>query len=216
MNKLAHSLLATTALLVLAAPAWAQKPVAGKKIYCWNDGDRKVCGDALPASAVDNARTEFSATGMATKRLDRAPTDAERVAAEAQAERDRLVALKTAAQQRRELAMVESYASEADLKRAFDNRLGLLDASVKSSRLGVEGLRRSLVNLLQRASENELAGKPVAKSLAGSIQTQHQALRRQQALLAAQQLERGTADEELAAAVQRYRELKKPADDANG
>ncbi|MGQ4660582.1 hypothetical protein [Lysobacter sp. F6437] len=215
MNKLAPSLLATTALLVLAAPAWAQKP-AGKKIYCWNDGDRKVCGDALPASAVDNARTEFSASGIATKRLDRAPTDTERAAAEAQAERDRLAALATAARQRKELAMVESYASEDDLKRAFDNRLGLLDASVKSSRLGVDGLRRSLVNLLQRASEAELAGKPVAKPLAGSIQSQHAALRRQQATLAAQQLERSTADEELAAALERYRELKKPAGDANG
>ena len=211
MNKLAPSLLATTALLVLAAPALAQKPT-GKKIYCWNDGDRKVCGDALPASAVDNARTEFSASGIATKRLDRAPTDTERAAAEVQAERDRLAALATAAQQRKELAMVESYASEADLVRAFDNRLGMLDASVKSSRLGVDGLRRSLVSLLQRAAEAELAEKPVAKPLAGSIQTQHAALRRQQATLAAQQLERSTADEELAAALERYRELKKPAD----
>src|SRR3546814_13702683 len=65
---------------LLAAPALAQKPT-GKKIYCWNDGDRKVCGDALPASAVDNARTEFSASGIATKRLDLAPPVPERAAA---------------------------------------------------------------------------------------------------------------------------------------
>lgn len=215
MNKPVPSLLGMTLLLALAAPALAQKP-AGKKIYCWNDGDRKVCGDALPASAVDNARTEFNASGIATKRLDRAPTDSERAAADARAEQDRLAALAEAARQRKELAMVESYASEADLVRAYDNRLGLLDASVKSSRLGIEGLRRSLVNLLQRASEAELAGKPVAKPLAGSIQTQHAALRRQQATLAAQQHERSTADDELAAALERYRELKKPADDSNG
>ena len=216
MNKLAHSLFAATALMVLAAPALAQKKPEGKKIYCWNDAGRKICGDALPASAVDNARTEFSASGLPTKRLERAPTDAERAAVEATAEQERLAALDVAAKRRRELAMVESYASEEELKRAYGHRLGLLDAAVKSSRLGVEGLRSSLVHLLRRASETELAGKPVPKGLASNIQVQHQALRRQQQLLAEQQLERSTADEELAAALQRYRELKKPAADANG
>ncbi len=214
MNKFARALLATTALL-LAAPALAQKP-AGKKIYCWFEDDRKICGDALPASAVDNARTEFSVSGIPTKRLDRAPTDAERAVADAQAEQDRLLAIAAAAEARQELAMVESYASEADLRRAFTHRLGLLDASVKTSRLGIEGLRRSLVNLLRRASQAELAGKPVAKSLAGNIQSQHQALRRQQASLAEQQSERSTADEDLASALQRYRELKKAARDNRG
>ncbi|MGH8085978.1 MAG: hypothetical protein ACREPV_11980 [Lysobacter sp.] len=212
MNKLASALLATTAVL-LCAPALAQKP-AGKKIYCWTEDGRKICGDALPASAVDNARTEFNASGMATRRLDRAPTDAERTAADALAEQQRLQAIATAAKVRRELAMVESYASEAELRRAYEHRLGLLDASVKSSKLGIEGLRRSLVTLLRRAGEAELAGKPVAKALAGNIQTQHHALRRQQSLLADQQLERNSADEDLASALERYRELKKPAGDS--
>lgn len=214
MNQFAPAVL-TLAALLLAAPALAQKPPS-KKIYCWNEDGRKLCGDALPASAVDNARTEFSASGIATKRLDRAPTAAERLAADAQAEQDRLLAIAAAVKDRRELAMVESYASEAELKRAFEHRLDLLDASVKTSTLGVEGLRRSLVSLLRRASEAELAGKPVAKPLAGNIQTQHQALLRQQAVLAEQRLERSTVDEDLASVLERYRELKKPADDSRG
>ena len=216
MKKPARLLFATTALLLMAAPALAQKKSEGKTIYCWNDGGRKICGDALPASAVDNARTEFSPSGLATKRLDRAPTDAERAAAEVLAKQQRMDALAVAARQRRELAMVESYASEAELKRAYGHRLGLLDAAVKSSLLGVDGLRSSLVHLLRRASETELAGKPVPKDLASNILTQHDALRRQQALLHEQQFERSTADEELAAALERYRELKKPASEPNG
>ena len=52
---------------------------AQKKIYCWDEGGRRVCGDALPASAVDRARTEISAkSGMTTGKVDRALTDAER------------------------------------------------------------------------------------------------------------------------------------------
>ena len=61
-------LLATTLLLALASGADAQDK--GKKLYCWNENGRKVCGDALPATAVDSARTEISAkSGLPTGRL---------------------------------------------------------------------------------------------------------------------------------------------------
>ena len=209
MNRLAPALLAT--LAILALPALAQtKPAAEKKIYCWDEGGRKVCGDALPATAVDNARTEFSSSGMATRHLDRAPTDAERAELDAQAEQARVAAADADARERRELAMVESYASEEDLRKAYAHRIGLLETAVKTSLLSIDGLRSSLVTLLQRAGETELAGKPVAKPLVANIQRQHQALRRQQALLLEQRHARIAADEGLATAVERYRELKKP------
>ena len=65
MNHLIR--LAGGALLALAATgAAAQTPAnADRKVYCWDEGSRRVCGDALPASAVDAARTEISArSGM--------------------------------------------------------------------------------------------------------------------------------------------------------
>ena len=65
-----HIVISTLAMALLGAmtAALAQtKSPTEKKIYCWNDAGRKVCGDALPASATDSARTEFSIkSGMAT------------------------------------------------------------------------------------------------------------------------------------------------------
>lgn len=219
-------LLATGALavglLLAAVPAMAQKAqraqpnATGKKIYCWEVDGSKVCGDALPASAVDNPRTEFSPSGMAIKHLERAPTEAERAIAELEVERAKEAAWTTAERARREQAMVVSFASEADLQRNFENRIGLIDSSIKTSRLGIDGTRRSLLNLLQRASETELEGKPVAKSLADKISAQHDALRRHQMLLERQLQERGTIDQELASALERYRELKVPAGAGRG
>src|SRR3546814_2356113 len=56
-------------LLLATATAAAQDKVA-KKIYCWEEDGHKVCGDALPADAVDAARTEISArTGHAVRSL---------------------------------------------------------------------------------------------------------------------------------------------------
>jgi hypothetical protein len=216
MSKI-HPLFATTLLAALATQALAQKNDApAKKLYCWNENGRKVCGDALPANAVDSARTEINArSGMATGRVDRALTAEERAAAAAQAEADRVAALEAEAQQRRELAMVESYASEADLRRAYEHRLSLSEGTLKAASMAVTGLRQSLLSLLRRASEAELMGKPVVKPLAENIRVQHIELLRQQRMLVEQQQEADAIEGEFADTLARYRELKKPAA-ANG
>lgn len=210
MNTNTTALAAGLLMALAAAPVAAQQ--AGKKLYCWNENGRKVCGDALPASAADSARTEISArSGLKTGQVARALTDAERATAAQQAEAERQAAIAEEERQRREHAMVESYTTEEELMRAFEHRITLLDETVKASSLGVTGLRQSLVSLLQRASEAELAGKPVPAPLAASIQTQHQQLLRQQAALVRQRGERAAIDGELASALKRYRELKVPA-----
>lgn len=203
--------LATGLLMALAAVPVAAQQAGGKKLYCWNENGRKVCGDALPASAADAARTEISAkSGLKTGQVARALTEAERATAAQEAEAARLAALAEEARQRREQAMVESYTTEEELMRAFEHRINLLDETVKASSLGVTGLRQSLVSLLQRAGEAELAGKPVPAPLAASIQAQHQQLLRQQAALVRQRGDRAAIDAELSAALKRYRELKVP------
>lgn len=216
MSKI-HPLFATALLAALATQAVAQKSAApAKKLYCWNENGQKVCGDALPSTAVDSARTEINArSGMATGRVDRALTDEERAAAAARAEIERQIALEVEARRRRELAMVESYASEDDLRRAYEHRLSLSEGTLKAARMAIAGLRQSLLSLLQRAGEAELMGKPVAKPLTENIRTQHAELLRQQRLLVEQEREAGEIESNFADALARYRELKGPAA-ANG
>ncbi|MGO4221702.1 hypothetical protein AB4Y64_07575 [Lysobacter sp. TAF61] len=203
-------LLACTLLIVATGSTLAQQKAPTKKLYCWNENGSKVCGDALPAHAVDSARTEFNAkNGRATGQLARALTDEERAAAavQAKAEQDAKAAAEVAA--RRDRAMAESYATEDDLRRAFGERIGVMDETIKASRLGVEGRRQSLISLLSRAGENELSGKPVPKKASDNIQTQHELLLRQRTMLAAQLAERDLIDEDLAAALERYHAMKK-------
>ena len=70
-----HILSAAIAAMLMAGTAIAATQTATpsqKKIYCWDEGGRRVCGDALPASAVDSARTEFNAkSGLATGHVER-------------------------------------------------------------------------------------------------------------------------------------------------
>lgn len=212
MKMLHAPLWLALATALVAAPVGAQKAEAGKKkLFCWNEGGRKVCGDALPATAVDSARTEISATsGLPTRQVGRAPTEAERQAAAQEAEAARVAQQAEAARRMREMAMAESYATEDELRRAFSERMALLDDTIKAGQLSIGGLRQSLVSLLRRAGEAELAGRPVPVPLTGSIQTQHAELIRQQALLGTHLKHRREIDADLEHALQTYRELKTP------
>lgn len=210
-----HILSAALTVLVMAGAAAAQTAAPPqKKIYCWDEGGRRVCGDALPASAVDRARTEFNAkSGLATGHVDRALTDEERSAAAIAAEEARRQAEADAMQKRRDLAMVESYMTEDDLRRAYGERTALLDETLKASRLGVANLRLSLLSLLRQAGDVELADAPVTKRLTDSIQRQHAELLRQKQILLAQEEDRAELERELADSVQRYRDMRKAGGD---
>ena len=195
------------ALLLVPALVSAQRD-GERRLYCWEEGGRKICGDALPASAVDAARTEISAaTGAVRSRVGRALTDEERAEAEAEARRVAEQAEAEAAARRRDVAMVESYVTEADLERAYDNRIILIDESIKTSRMGVANLRMSLLTQLRQAAEAELHGRPVGKPLLQNITGQHADLMRQQQILEQQLREREELDASLQEARERYRSL---------
>ena len=203
----------TLAILLAATPAaLAQKAATPqKKLYCWNDNGKKVCGDALPPEQAARARKEFSArSGRTLNEVDRALTAEERTAAAAAASQAQLAADAQAARVRRDLAMVESYATEAELQRAFNERIVLVEESIKTSILGQANLRHGLVALLGQAANLELGGKPVPKPLHDNILRQHADLNRQSQILREQRADRALLDGDLASALQRYRDLKIP------
>src|SRR5690606_11312010 len=139
LNRIAAAML----LLAVAATASAQQK-GGKKLYCWEENGQRTCGDALPPGAVELARTEINAaTGRATGEVGRALTDEEVAAAAAREKQAIADTLAAAAQRRRDMAMVESYATEQDLRNAYGERLALLDDALKASVMGEENLRRS-------------------------------------------------------------------------
>ena len=207
--------IAIAAVLALGAgTADAARPgqaAVKKKLYCWQENGRKVCGDALPPEAQDAARSEISVkSGMHTGEVARALTVEERAAlaaSRAEAEAEAAVA---AARMRRDLAMVESYATEADLRHAYNERIVMLDDAIKASQLSESNLRTSLTSLLSQAGDLELHGRPVSPRMLASLRSQHTELQKQQRILAQQQRDRASLDGELADAVTRYRNLKQP------
>ncbi|HST44358.1 MAG TPA: hypothetical protein VLK29_03940 [Luteimonas sp.] len=202
------------ALLAALPAAGLHAQDAPKKLYCWTEGGTRVCGDTLPASAIDHARTEINAaSGLQTGQVPRALNRDERLAAADEAKRAAEAAEVEATSKRRDLAMVESYNTEDDLRRAYGERITLVEESLKTSRLGVANLRQSLLSLLQKAAELELQSQPVTKPLADGIVNQHADLIRQQAIMQKQLQDRASLGSDLEQALARYRGMKSVAID---
>ena len=197
------------AALLGATQLRAQDAPPAQKLYCWNQGGTRVCSDALPPEQAGAARTEISArSGRPVGEVQRALNATERAAAADAASAARQAADAQAARIRRDLAMVASYGSEADLRKAFGERIVLVDESIKTSLMSEGNLRRGLVALLQQASDLELTGKPVDPALQGEIRKRHADLTRQIQILVDQRHYRAQLGAELEGAVQRYHDLK--------
>ena len=208
-----HRILMLAGTMLLSPAAMAQgsgvSAAPAKKLYCWNENGQRVCSDALPADAVNRARDEISAkSGLRTAEVDRALTDEERAQA-AEAEVQRKVDQATADTRRRtDQAMLASYETEDALNRVFNERISIVDNSIRTARYNVTSLREGLVSLLQTAGDRELSGKPINPELAANISKRHRELVRQRQLQASFENQRTELDVEIADIVRRYRELK--------
>ena len=213
MNKTATMLLATAVALALAAPAEAQKkkpapPVkVGKKLYRWVDKDGKVqISDTLPPEMVGAERQEISAgSGRTTGTVARELTPEEKAAAAAEALRTQGEAERLAEQKRNEDAMLASYLTEDDLKRAYGERISLLKQTLESTDVSLLSLRSSLAMQLTDASESELANKKVDDKRLAKIRELHNELLKQRQFQANRHLELMALDAEFTRMLERYR-----------
>jgi hypothetical protein len=211
MNRSATLLLATAVALALASPATAQKkgapPPKSKKLYRWVDADGKVqISDTLPPDQVGAARSEISAgTGRTTGTVARELTPEEKLAQAAELARAQGEAERLAEQKRNEDAMLASYLTEDDLRRAYGERISLLKQTLESTDVSLLSLRSSLAMQLADASESELANRKVDDKRQGKIRELHNELLRQRQFQANRHLELMALDAEFVRMLERYR-----------
>lgn len=211
MNRFATALLAAAVALALATPAEAQNmgkpPPKGKKLYRWVDADGKVqISDTLPPEMVGSERREINAgTGRATGTVARELTPEEKAAQAAADLQAQDEAVRLAEQKRNEDAMLASYLTEDDLKRAYGERISLLKQTLESTDVSLMSLRSSLAMQLADASESELAGKQVDDKRLAKIRELHAELGRQRQFQANRHLELMSLDAEFVRMLERYR-----------
>jgi hypothetical protein len=206
MNRALLSLAVMAALLASGLAAAQKKDPA--KLYRWVDKQGKVHFDqALPPEAVEQARTEFSTkSGRTLGNVDRALTDEERAIAAAAAQATVDAAAVANEQKRQEAIMMASYETEADLRRAYGERIGLLQMTLESTDISIKSLRENLTTLLSQASDTELDGRKVLDDRAKTIRDLH--AEKSKSLQSARRADLTALNAEFARMLTRYRELR--------
>jgi hypothetical protein len=197
-------------LATLAAPALAQnKGDSGKKLYCWDEGSRRICSDTLPPEAVNSARQEFNArSGTRSAEIQRALTAEERADAALAEAQQKIDAAAADTRRRTEQAMLATYGSEDALRRVFAERTAIVDNNINTALYNVASLREALAAQLLSAGNRELAGQKVSDKQAGEIRQRHHELLAQLRLQTAFEQQRQAMEVEIAESLARYRELK--------
>ncbi len=197
-------------LATLAVPALAQnKPDTGKKLYCWDEGGRRICSDTLPPEAVNRAREEFSArSGLRSAEVQRALTAEERADAALAAAQAQVEVAAAETRKRTEQAMLSTYGSEDALRRVFNERAAIVDNNISTAAYNVASLREALATQLLTAGNKELAGQKVNDKQATDIRQRHIELLAQLRLQAAFEQQRKALEVEIAETIERYRVLK--------
>ncbi|MGV8961734.1 MAG: hypothetical protein ACOH1V_15345 [Stenotrophomonas sp.] len=203
--------LALVVLAALALPAAAQSKggTPSKKLYCWDEGPRRICSDTLPPEAVNSARDEFNArSGLRSGEVQRALTAEERIAVAAEEAQRRVDQAAADTRRRTEQAMLATFQSEDELRRVFKERIGIVDNNVETARYNVASLREALATQLRTAGDRELAGQKVADKQLADIRQRHSELLLQKRMQASFEQQRKALDEEIEQTVARYRLLK--------
>lgn len=198
----------TTVLGATLVLAMASSGVEAQKLYRWVDKDGKVhYSDHVPPEAVDQARDTLNDQGRPVDHVERAMTEEERAAFEADLARQAEEAARAEEQAKQDRILLTSYEDEAALERSFQERFDLLEQTLATTRLGIEGQEASLADLLEHAAGIEREGKKVPAGIATSIDTAERQVREQRVYLQRREAERAALQEEYERVLARYREV---------
>lgn len=197
------------ALALVAACTTAAGDLQAQKLYRWVDKDGKVhYSDKVPPSEAGLARDELNTQGRTVDRVDRALTVEEQAQAKIDAEAAEVARKAREEQERMDHVLLASYDSEADLKRAYDERFDLVHQSIESARVGIRSQENSLAEILAHAADLERAGRPVGPNIQQSIETARKQVAQQAEYLARREGEQAALQQEYDSVVARYRTLK--------
>lgn len=201
-----HSLPLVLALL-LGALFVAIAAHAHATLYKWMD-ERGVVhySDQLPVDAVNRANYELNRNGLTVKKtaqarpvvqqIPKTEDDEQRLR---QAERDRMIAA------RRDRALIESYANEAEIDLAKSRAVATIQGQVQSAEAFIAQMTKRREEL--ESKKAGYAPRPVPGSIERELETIASELGRQNELIAGKKKESASVAARYDADKQRFREL---------
>ena len=140
-----------------------QAPKSTGKLYKWVDKDGNVhFSDQVPAESAEYKREQLNEQGVSVQTVERALTAEEQAKRDAEEKAAVELARKLEEEKKSDQALLNSYASEADLTRAYKQRMDLLEQTVDARRIEIGAREQSLSSLVAQAANLERSSKPVS------------------------------------------------------
>lgn len=150
-----------SAFAMLVASILLAPPAQARTIYCCRDArGMEACSDILPAACQGRAYREVNERGITVKRFDPPLNAEQRAQKEAEAKRVREEELQRKEQERRNRALLATYASEKDIDSRRDHDVAQLEKAIKASEVKYDEAVRKKRKLADEAEFYKKKGMP--------------------------------------------------------
>jgi len=200
------SRLSSACAIVIFSSLYGATAQAGSTFCCADDKSKQVCSDVLPPACYGKAYREINERGITTKRVD-APLTAEQLAQkEEEAKKAKEEAQKKLEQDRKNRALLATYAAEQDIDYMRNRAVTELQTAIKGSQAKLEEVTKKQQKLNEEAEFYKK--KPLPFQLKNAMRENEEERRTHQTAIDTKQNDiiavRAKYDDELL----RYRELK--------
>lgn len=193
-------------MLLTAAMLPAAAMAQGRLTYCCtDDGGKQVCSDVLPKQCYGRAYREINAQGVTTKRIDAPLTAEQRAAREAEAKKAKEEEVRRLEQDRRNRALLATYATEKDIDYARDRAVADIEKAIKTLQDKQAELAKQKLKLDNEAEFYRK--KPMPPQLQALMRDNDADMKAQQAAIEGKQKEIGVVKTRYEDERLRYREL---------
>ncbi len=192
--------LGSALLLLTAALLPPQAAAQGRTTYCCTgDNGRQICSDVLPEQCYGKAYREVNSRGMTMKKVEAPLTPEQRAVREAEAKQARAEDLRRKEEDRRNRALLTTYASEQDIDYVRDRAVADVEKTIRASQEKLDELNKRKQQLDNEAEFYRKKGPPP------QLQAQ---MRDNDAEIKAQQTAIETRNKDIEAIKKRYDEEK--------
>lgn len=198
-----------SALMLLAAAALPAPAAAqGRMAYCCtDDSGRQVCSDVLPKQCYGRAYREINPQGVTVRRIDAPLTAEQRAMKDAEAKKAKDEEFKRLEQDRKNRALLATYATEQDIDYARDRTVADIQKAIKVLQDKQAELAKQKLKL---DSEAEFYKKnPMPPQLQSQMRDNDAEMKAQQAAIEGRQKEIEAVKARYEDEKLRYRELTK-------
>ncbi len=204
-----------SAMLLLAALLCAfAMPASAAKLYKWVDEDGNVrYSDRLPLQQTSKEHQQLNSQGIVLNSTDAAKPP-EEAATEAEAKRkleaEQLEAARIkAVQDRKDLVLTMTFASEAEIEHARDNRIEVIDSVIRLIETNIESTQKKLDNIKKSATLTYTSkGKEIPGGVAQKIEHFERKIESRNSQMEAKAREKDKMRAKYEADLERFRVLK--------